>query len=171
MWITLFLAALAAFAVFKVSLISYRRRRYPEPHYDWSQINTDEVSFPQGFHWGTATAAHQVEGSLSNNWTIHEVAKGLEQSGAACDHWNRWKGDFQLLSDLGITSYRCSIEWSRLEPEPGRWDDAVLQTYSAMVDELLARNIRPIITASFLSPTVVGGKRWIHQEREHSNIS
>ncbi|MBL6743492.1 MAG: family 1 glycosylhydrolase [Candidatus Poseidonia sp.] len=151
MWITLFLAALAAFAVFKVSLISYRRRRYPEPHYDWSQINTDEVSFPQGFHWGTATAAHQVEGSLSNNWTIHEVAKGLEQSGAACDHWNRWKGDFQLLSDLGITSYRCSIEWSRLEPEPGRWDDAALQTYSAMIDELLARNIRPIITLHHFS--------------------
>lgn len=151
MWLTLFIAALAAFVVFKITLIRYRRRRYPEPHYDWSQINTDDVSFPQGFHWGTATAAHQVEGLLSNNWTIHEVAKGLEQSGQACDHWNRWKDDFQLLSDLGITSYRCSIEWSRLEPEQGVWDDEALQTYSAMIDELLARNIRPILTLHHFS--------------------
>lgn len=151
MWVTILLSAFIAFVIFKITLISYRRRRYPEPHYDWSQINTDEISFPQDFHWGTATAAHQVEGSLSNNWSTHEVVKGLEQSGFACDHWNRWEEDYNLLSELGVSSYRCSIEWSRLEPEQGVWKEEALQTYSAMVDDLIARKIRPVITLHHFS--------------------
>ena len=146
MWERLLVAALVAFVVFKVTLITYRRRKYPEPHEDWANVNLDDLHFPEGFLWGTATAAHQVEGHQANNWTVHEVAKGLETSGAACDHWNRWKDDFQLLSDLGITSYRFSIEWSRLEPTEGAWDEAALTVYSDMVDDLVARGIRPVVT-------------------------
>ena len=77
MWERLLVAALVAFVVFKVTLITYRRRKYPEPHEDWTNVNLDDVHFPEGFHWGTATAAHQVEGHQANNWTVHEVAKGL----------------------------------------------------------------------------------------------
>ena len=119
MWEYLLLSAVTGFAAFKLSLILYRRRKYPEPHYDWNEIDTNSLSFPDGFYWGSATAAHQVEGNLTNNWTEHEERKNLERSGDACDHWNRWKDDFQLMSNLGLTSYRFSIEWSRLEPEPG----------------------------------------------------
>ncbi|MGB2169137.1 MAG: glycoside hydrolase family 1 protein [Poseidonia sp.] len=146
MWERLLVAALVAFVVFKATLITYRRRTYPEPHEDWTNVNLDDLHFPEGFHWGTATAAHQVEGHQANNWTVHEAAKGLEPSGAACDHWNRWKDDFQLLSDLGMTSYRFSIEWSRLEPSEGAWDEAALAAYAEMVDDLVGRGIRPVVT-------------------------
>ena len=140
MWGRLLIVALGLFVVFKITLISYRRRRYPEPHEDWSTVDLDDVSFPESFRWGTATAAHQVEGNLVNNWTVHEAAKGLEPSGVACDHWNRWNDDFQLLSDLGMTSYRFSIEWSRLEPTEGAWDEnCLLYTSPSPRDATLSR--------------------------------
>ena len=146
MWVRLFVVAFGLFVIFKITLITYRRRRYPEPHEDWSVVNLDDVSFPEDFRWGTATAAHQVEGNLVNNWTVHEAAKGLEPSGEACDHWRRWKEDFQLLSDLGLDSYRFSVAWSRLEPKESAWNHEAMDVYSAMVDDLLAGGIRPVVT-------------------------
>ena len=94
---------------------------------NWSEVDVESISFPPDFLWGAATAAHQVEGGLHNNWSVFEEFRGLEKSGEACDHWNRWKEDFEMLSELGLTTYRFSIEWSRLEPEPGKWDSAPLQ--------------------------------------------
>ncbi|CAI8181790.1 MAG: Beta-glucosidase A [Methanobacteriota archaeon] len=151
MWEYLLLSAISGFAAFKLALILYRRRTYPEPHYDWNHIKTDSLSFPDGFYWGSATAAHQVEGNLTNNWTVHEERKNLERSGAACDHWNRWKDDFQMMSDLGLNSYRFSIEWSRLEPEPGQWNKKALDVYSEMIDDLIQRGIRPVVTLHHFS--------------------
>lgn len=151
MWEYLLLSAISGFAAFKLALILYRRRTYPEPHYDWDHIKTDSLSFPDGFYWGSATAAHQVEGNLTNNWTVHEERKNLEKSGAACDHWNRWKDDFQMMSDLGLNSYRFSIEWSRLEPEPGQWNKKALDVYSEMIDDLIQRGIRPVVTLHHFS--------------------
>ena len=78
MWERLLIVALGLFVVFKITLITYRRRRYPEPHEDWSTVDLDAVSFPESFRWGTATAARQVEGYLVNNWPVHEAATGLE---------------------------------------------------------------------------------------------
>ena len=151
MWEYILLSAVTGFAAFKLSLILYRRRKYPEPHYDWNEIDTNSLSFPDGFYWGSATAAHQVEGNLTNNWTEHEERKNLERSGDACDHWNRWKDDFQLMSNLGLTSYRFSIEWSRLEPEPGEWNKEALDVYSEMIDDLIVRGIRPVVTLHHFS--------------------
>ena len=151
MWVRLFVVAFGLFVIFKITLITYRRRRYPEPHEDWIVVNLDDVSFPEDFRWGTATAAHQVEGNLVNNWTVHEAAKGLEPSGEACDHWRRWKEDFQLLSNLGLDSYRFSVAWSRLEPKENVWNHEAMDVYSAMVDDLLARGIRPVVTLHHFS--------------------
>ena len=133
-WQTI-LAAIILLTMFKISLITYRRRAFPEPHYDWKKIDTSDISFPDDFIWGTATAAHQIEGNQSNNWTDFEARTGKEPSGIACDHWERWRDDFDLLSELGVTSYRFSIEWSRLEPSPGEWKEEALQVYSDMVDD------------------------------------
>tara|TARA_B100000686_G_scaffold290898_1_gene318566 strand:+ start:1186 stop:2517 length:1332 start_codon:yes stop_codon:yes gene_type:complete len=133
------------------SWTSVLRKLHPEIHHDWGTIDTGQVSFPDGFIWGTATAAHQIEGNQRNNWTDFEAVTGLEKSGEACDHWNRWREDFGLLSDLGVESYRFSIEWSRLEPEKGAWDDGAMETYSQMVDELLSRGIRPMPTLHHFS--------------------
>ena len=151
MWERLLVGALAAFVVFKVTLITYRRRKYPEPHEDWTAVDMNALSFPSDFRWGTATAAHQVEGHLVNNWTHHEQQNNLVQSGAACDHWNRWEEDFQLISELGLNSYRFSVEWSRIEPTEGTWNNDALAVYSNMVDNLLERGIRPVVTLHHFS--------------------
>ena len=151
MWEQLLLGALAAFVVFKVTLITYRRRKYPEPHENWTAVDMNALSFPSDFRWGTATAAHQVEGHLVNNWTHHEQQNNLVQSGAACDHWNRWEEDFQLISELGLNSYRFSVEWSRIEPTEGTWNNDALAVYSNMVDNLLERGIRPVVTLHHFS--------------------
>ena len=87
--------------------------------------------FPKGFVWGTATAAHQVEGgNWNNDWWAWEHTPGSpcqEPSGDACDHWHRWPDDVALVADLGFGAYRFSLEWSRIEPEEGEWSSAALE--------------------------------------------
>ena len=146
-------ATTVGIAVFSFLVISIwtLRRIHPEVHYDWDSIDTSDVYFPESFIWGTATAAHQIEGNQKNNWTHFEEKMGLERSGDACDHWNRWGDDFALLSELGVSSYRFSIEWSRLEPEEGQWDQVAMDNYSDMVDDLISRGIRPMPTLHHFS--------------------
>ena len=86
--------------------------------------------FPAGFVWGTATAAHQVEGGNWNNdwweWEHNPSSPCVEPSGDACDHWHRFPADIALLGALGFTTYRFSVEWSRIEPEEGEFSRAAL---------------------------------------------
>ncbi|MED5309148.1 MAG: family 1 glycosylhydrolase, partial [Candidatus Thermoplasmatota archaeon] len=119
---------------------------YPEKHLDWQSINLDEMTFPQDFTWGVATASHQIEGGNSNNWTQFEERENKERSGDACDHWNLWNKDHDLLNELGVSSYRFSIEWSRIEPNEGEWNEAAIQVYSDMIDSLIAKGIEPMVT-------------------------
>ena len=91
--------------------------KYPETHYDWENIDCQDYQFPDNFTWGVATASHQIEGNNNNNWTDFEKRTGIEQSEGACEHWTNWKQDFQLIQNLGVKSYRFSIEWSRIQPE------------------------------------------------------
>ena len=108
------------------------------------------TTFPEGFLWGTATAAHQVEGSNWNNdWWAWEHAEGtpcVEVSGDACDHYWRYPGDLDLLAELGFGSYRFSLEWSRIEPEEGEWSLSQLDHYSRMLDACHDRNLLPVVT-------------------------
>ena len=143
-------AASSLVIVMAILYVSRLRGRHPEPHYDWSRIDLGDVAFPSDFLWGTATAAHQIEGGLTNNWSAFEEERGLERSGAACEHWTLWREDFGLLSEMGVGSYRFSIEWSRLEPEPGTWDEEAMRVYSDMVDDLISRGIRPMVTLSLI---------------------
>jgi len=96
---------------------------------------------PDGFLWGTATAAHQVEGgNWNNDWWAWEHTPGsgcAEPSGDACDSWNRWAEDVALCRQLGFGSYRFSIEWSRIEPEEGEWSRAALDHYRRIGEALL----------------------------------
>jgi beta-glucosidase len=108
--------------------------------------------FPRGFLWGTATAAYQVEGNNPNsNWWAWEQAPGRialgGKSGLACDWWNgRWREDFQRAAEGAQNAHRMSIEWSRIQPTPDRWDAAALDRYLEMVRGLAALNITPLIT-------------------------
>jgi beta-glucosidase len=106
--------------------------------------------FPDGFRWGTATAAHQIEGgNWNNDWWAWEHTEGsgcVEPSGDACDSWHRWADDVALVSSLGFDNYRFSVEWSRIEPEEGEWSAASVEQYRQRCEALLAAGVDPVVT-------------------------
>ncbi|MEX2255407.1 MAG: glycoside hydrolase family 1 protein [Acidimicrobiia bacterium] len=108
------------------------------------------TTFPDGFVWGTATAAHQTEGSNWNNdWWAWEHAPNTivaEPSGDATDHYWRYPQDLDILVDHGFGAYRFSVEWSRIEPEEGEWSQAQLDHYARMLDECRDRSLLPVVT-------------------------
>lgn len=107
--------------------------------------------FPSDFRWGTATSSHQVEGNNTrNDWWLFEQRPGRihggDRSGLACDWWRNAEADFDRMAALHQNAHRLSIEWSRLEPEPDRWDDAAAARYRQMLGGLRARGIEPMVT-------------------------
>ncbi|MFE2105850.1 glycoside hydrolase family 1 protein [Kitasatospora sp. NPDC059463] len=114
---------------------------------------------PEGFLWGASTSAHQTEGGNTNSdWWPMERSAGAgghlqERSGDACDSYHRWREDMDLLAGLGFTDYRFSIEWARIEPEPGVFSRAALAHYRRMVEGARERGLRPMVTLHhFTSP-------------------
>ncbi|MEY2591934.1 MAG: beta-glucosidase, partial [Acidimicrobiaceae bacterium] len=107
-------------------------------------------SFPPGFTWGTATAAHQIEGGNWNNdwwaWEHTPDSGCVEPSGDACDSWHRWPEDIALCAELGLDNYRFSIEWSRIEPEEGEWSTATIEHYLRQGEAMLEAGVEPVIT-------------------------
>jgi beta-glucosidase len=113
--------------------------------------------FPRGFLWGCATASHQVEGyNTNNNWWAWEqqpgrVLKG-EKSGAACDWWGgRWRDDFDRAAEAGQNAHRLSVEWSRIQPTPDKWEESALDRYREMVRGLNERGMTPMVTLHHFS--------------------
>ena len=107
------------------------------------------IQFPRGFLWGTATAAHQVEGqNKNNNWYAWEEAGNTEhKSNLACDWWSgRWKEDFDRAAETGQNAHRLSVEWSRIQPERDRWDNSALERYREMLRGLNERNMTAMVT-------------------------
>jgi beta-glucosidase len=106
--------------------------------------------FPDGFLWGSATAAHQVEGNnLNSDWWEFEHAAGtvcVEPSGDACDSWHRWPEDLSLLASLGFGAYRFSVEWGRIEPEEGEWSPAALDHYRRQCARCRELGMVPVVT-------------------------
>jgi beta-glucosidase len=105
--------------------------------------------FPKGFLWGTATASHQVEGNnTNNNWYKWEQDGNTKhKSGLACDWWGgRWKEDMDRAAETGQNSHRFSIEWSRVQPEPDRWDENAIERYRAMARGMVERGLMPMVT-------------------------
>jgi beta-glucosidase len=118
------------------------------------------ITFPDGFRWGTATAAHQVEGNNVYNdaWLMEHVPGSIyaEPSGDACDHYHRYPADIALLAELGFNTYRFSLEWSRIEPEEGEFSRASLEHYRRMLLACHEHGLTPILTFHhFTSP------RWL----------
>ncbi len=108
------------------------------------------TTFPDGFRWGTATAAHQIEGgNVNNDWWRWEHTPGSgckESSGDCCDSWNRWPEDVALLRELGFTDYRFSLEWSRIEPADGEFSTVALDHYARLCEGLREAGIAPVVT-------------------------
>jgi beta-glucosidase len=116
-----------------------------------------KLKFPDGFVWGTATAAFQVEGAVAEDgrttsiWDTfsHEPGRIIDGTNAdvACDHYHRYRDDVALIAELGVSSYRFSIAWPRVVPTgSGATNPAGLDFYSRLVDALLERGIEPLAT-------------------------
>ncbi|HEY3230751.1 MAG TPA: family 1 glycosylhydrolase, partial [Roseiflexaceae bacterium] len=125
--------------------------------------------FPAGFRWGTATSAYQVEGNnTASDWWRWEQRPGAirngDRSGLACDWWHHAERDFDLMVDLHQNAARISIEWSRLEPTEGRWDEAAERRYLEMLQALRQRHVEPLVTLNhFTLPQWIadrGGWLW-----------
>lgn len=132
------------------------------------------MGFPKKFLWGAATAAHQVEGGLHNQWSVweHRNAQALADtalkriggyeswprfkrsasmpqnylSELAADHFTLYEQDFDLLEKLNLNAYRFSVEWSRIEPEEGVWNEIAFAHYRDYLSSLKKRGIEPVMT-------------------------
>jgi len=110
--------------------------------------------FPKGFLWGAATAAHQVEGNNTNNnwWKWEQEGHTNGKSGLACDWWGgRWREDFDRAAEAGQNAHRLSVEWSRIQPAPDRWDEDALEKYRAMLRGLKERGMTPMVSLHHFS--------------------
>ena len=111
----------------------------------------------ESFLWGVATSSHQIEGGNQwNDWWAWESQGHIEggaRSGAATDHLNRWKEDLKLAADLGLNSYRFSIEWSRIEPRQGQFSREATEWYRELIRECVRLGMTPMVTLHhFTSP-------------------
>src|ERR1700759_1681142 len=108
------------------------------------------TSLPDGFLWGVAGAAHQIEGGNWNNdwwaWEHNPNSGCTEGSGDCCDSVNRYPEDIALVRDLGFGAYRFSIEWSRIEPEDGEFSRAALDYYRRMLGTGREHDVAPLVT-------------------------
>ena len=110
-------------------------------------IRSRSFQFPEGFLWGAATSAQQVEGgNVLNDWHQWEKAGRVPESGAACDHYHRFREDFDLAQSLAHNTHRFSIEWSRVEPERGVFSQDAIEHYREVLDALHERGLTPVVT-------------------------
>jgi beta-glucosidase len=113
--------------------------------------------FPRGFLWGTATASYQVEGNNTNsNWYAWEQETGRilkgDKSGLACDWWNgRWREDLRRAAESGQNAHRFSVEWSRIQPAPERWDESAIDRYLEMLRYMEELGLMPMVTLHHFS--------------------
>jgi beta-glucosidase len=109
-------------------------------------------AFSKGFLWGAATSGHQIEGNNVNSdiWVVENVEPTFfaEPSGDAANSFALWPLDLDLAKSIGLNSYRFSIEWSRIEPEPGMFSIAMLDHYEAIIEACRARGLTPMVTFS-----------------------
>jgi beta-glucosidase len=131
------------------------------------------LTFPADFVFGVATSAYQTEGGIENDWSDWERQGKLHdpnaRCGRACEHWERFIDDISLIQRLNAKAYRFSIEWARVEPKRGRWDDRAWAGYRARTEALVKAGIRPVVTLHhFTHPS------WFHTEtpwHEPSSLS
>ncbi|MGC7101780.1 glycoside hydrolase family 1 protein [Amycolatopsis lurida] len=126
-------------------------------------------TFPDGFLWGAATAAHQVEGNNLNNdwWQLEQnAAPHVQYSGDAVDSYHRYEEDMRLLANAGLTAYRFSLEWSRIEPLPGKFSRAALAHYRRMIETALRLDLTPVVSLHhFTHPRWLGAHdAWLRDD-------
>ena len=117
-----------------------------DEYQEYNKIDVYDINFPKNFKFGLATASYQNEGNNHNNWTEWERLNDLSRCGISCDMWNTFKEDINNLKYLGVTTFRLSIEWSRIEQKKGKINYQALNKYLLWCQMLKDNNIEPIIT-------------------------
>lgn len=103
--------------------------------------------FPPGFFWGASAASYQVEGGIENTDWAHAATQGrVPPCGIACDHFHRYEEDFDLAKSLGHNAHRLSLEWARIEPEEGKFNEEAIAHYRKVLMALRNRGITPMVT-------------------------
>lgn len=130
----------------------------------------DNNNFPSNFMWGAAGAGHQIEGNNVNSdiWLMEHLENSIfkEPSGDACNSFELWETDLNIAQELGFSAFRFSIEWSRIEPECGKFSLAMLKHYEAIIDGCRNRNMEPIVTLNHFSSPLWFAKKggWTNSE-------
>jgi len=105
------------------------------------------LKFPEGFLWGAASASYQVEGGIYNNdWAKGADEGKVPQAGKSSDHYNLYEKDFDIAKSLGQNCQRISVEWSRIEPVEGRFDQNEIMHYRKVLKALNDRGLKPFLT-------------------------
>jgi beta-glucosidase len=123
---------------------------------------------PGSFRFGVATAGYQIEGGFNgpgepaNNWRGWERSGRVEPSGIACDFWNHPEEALDRAASIGVGTFRLSVEWARLEPHDGEFDESALDTYQAILTMCHERGLQPVVTLHhFTHPDWLGGEFWL----------
>jgi beta-glucosidase len=150
-----------AFLKQKTQSILNTARKAANTEWNWHAIEAtelDQFKVPEGFLWGTASCEYQHSGAENcshNNWAAWEEKKiggkktsikNGQKSGPSNDHWNRYKDDIQLMKELGVNSYRFSLDWGEIEPEEGVFNQTAIAHYQDLCDELKKHSITPMVT-------------------------
>lgn len=122
-------------------------------------LENNNLDFPSGFFWGCATSAHQIEGGLDNDWSeweksperLAELKNKQEDpldfiSGKAANSYIEDNADIACLKEINANAYRFSVDWSRIEPQEGKFDEQALSYYKELVKKLRANGIEPFLT-------------------------
>lgn len=131
------------------------------------------IKFPENFLWGSSSAAHQVEGNNDKNqWWEFEQRPGKirngDKSGIACDHYNRFEEDFNMLKKLNHNTHRISFEWSRFFPEsPSELNKEAVEHYHKVLDKLKELGLEPFVTLLHFTIPVWFAKRGGFEEKEN----
>ncbi|QBG48495.1 glycoside hydrolase family 1 protein [Verrucomicrobia bacterium S94] len=106
------------------------------------------LKFPENFVWGSAASGHQIEGNnRHSNWWHWELASETRpSSGRAVDYWNRFEEDHALMKQMGLQAFRVGIEWARVEPEEGRFDEAAIAHYRSIFESLKKHGLKICLT-------------------------
>jgi len=130
--------------------------------------DADKPILPEGFKFGVATAAFQVEGGLNgrgepeNNWVMWERAGRVEPSGSAVGFWDRYEEHLDRAAAIGCNVFRLGVEWARVEPEPGQIDTGVFDRYEQILEACAERGMAPFVTLHhFTHPSWLGDDFWL----------
>ena len=131
----------------------------------------EPVALPDDFMFGVATAGFQIEGGYNgpgepaNNWLEWEGSGRIEPSGNACDFWRNPEVALDRTASMGCDAFRLSVEWTRLEPQEGEFDDEALAGYVAILDACHDRGLQPIVTLHhFTHPAWLGEEFWLQAD-------